>query len=198
MAGASPPTSPRGASDTRDSIREVAMELFSTRGFDQTSLREIAERVGLTKASLYYHYPSKQALLVAIVEPVISGWRAIADDTAELPHNPENVRLVMERCLDVLLRNRAVAGIFTRDPAGVVAAAGSMWDGILDLGSRLNTWLAGPSPSTAEHLRAIAAMEVLGAALSSATYLSEVSEDVLRTVLLDAALDVLRLRERSG
>jgi len=181
--------------DTRETIRAVALELFSSRGFEQTSLREIAERVGLTKASLYYHYPSKQALLIAIVDPVITGWRTIADDTKDLEHNPANVRQVVERCLDVLLQNRAVAGIFQRDPAGVVAAADSLWDDTLELGQRLNTWLAGPSPSVAEQLRAVAAMEVLGAVLASASYLrgADVSDAEMRAVLLDAAMDVLRL-----
>jgi len=186
--------------DTRETIRAVALELFSRKGFDQTSLREIAERVGLTKASLYYHYSSKQALLIAIVDPVITGWRAIADDTKDLEHTPVNVRQVIERCLDVLLRNRVVAGIFERDPAGVVAAADSLWDDMLDLGRRLNTWLAGPSASVAEQLRAVAAMEVLGAVLTSASYLHgvEVSEAELRAVLLDAAIDVLRLDAEPG
>ena len=51
--------------DTGARIRAVALDLFSSQGYEQTSLREIADRVGLTKASLYYHYPSKQALLLA-------------------------------------------------------------------------------------------------------------------------------------
>jgi AcrR family transcriptional regulator len=186
--------------DTREAIRAVALEMFSTRGFDQTSLREIAERVGLTKASLYYHYSSKQALLLAVVDPVLAGWRAIADDTVELAHNPENVRKVVERCLDVLLSNRAVAGIFQRDPAGVAVVAGSLWEDMLELGQRLNTWLAGPSASVAAQLRAVAAMEVLGAVLASASYLSvdRVSDAEMRAVLLDAAMDVLRLEAELG
>jgi AcrR family transcriptional regulator len=180
--------------DTRDTIRAVALELFSTKGFDQTSLREIAERVGLTKASLYYHYSSKQALLIAVVEPVIAGWRTVADDTATLTHTPATVREVVGRCLDVLLRNRTVAGIFQRDPAGVAVVAGALWEDMLELSRRLYTWLAGPSATAAEQLRAIAAMEVLGAALTSGTYLQQdISEEEMRSVLLGAALDVLHV-----
>lgn len=180
--------------DTRETIRAVALELFSTKGFEQTSLREIAERVGLTKASLYYHYPSKQALLLAVVQPVLTGWRAIADDTASLDHTPAHVRQIVARCLDVLLRNRAIVGVFQRDPAGVAVVAERLWEDSLDLGRRLVTWLAGPSPTTVDRVRAAAAMEVLGTALTSATYgIDEVSEEELRDVLLTAALDVLRL-----
>jgi AcrR family transcriptional regulator len=188
--------------DTRATIRGVALELFSTKGFDQTSLREIAERVGLTKASLYYHYSSKQALLIAVVEPVITGWRTVADDTAALAHTPANVRQVIARCLDVLLHHRAVAGIFQKDPAGVAVVAGALWEDMLELSQRLCSWLAGPSALATEQLRAVAAMEVLGAALTSGTYLKqEIVEDEMRTVLLDAALDVLHVRaepEASG
>jgi AcrR family transcriptional regulator len=181
--------------DTRETIRGVALELFSVKGFEQTSLREIAERVGLTKASLYYHYASKQDLLLAVVEPVIVGWRAIAEDTVVLEHTPENVRRVVERCLDVLLRNRAVAGIFQRDPAGVAVMARSLWEDSLELGQRLVTWLAGPAPSPADRLRAVAAMEVLGAVLAHGSFLPdhEVTEAEMREVLLQAALDVLRV-----
>jgi len=181
--------------DTRETIRAVALELFSDKGFEQTSLREIAERVGLTKASLYYHYSSKQSLLLAVVEPVITGWRTIVDDTARLEHSPDTVRYVVEQCLDVFLRNRSVAGIFQRDAAGVAVVLGTLWDDMLDLGKRLVAWLAGPSPTPADRLRAIAAMEVLGAVLSSATYQDEdeFDEKEMRAVLSEAAMDVLRL-----
>jgi AcrR family transcriptional regulator len=181
--------------DTRETIRAVALELFSTKGFEQTSLREIAERVGLTKASLYYHYSSKQALLLAVVEPVITGWRAIAEDTESLEHTPATVREVVERCLDVLLRNRAVAGVFQRDPAGVAVVAQSLWEDSLTLGRRLVTWLAGPTPTATDRLRAVAAMEVLGAVLTAGTYHpdEDVTDEDMRAVLLQAAVDVLRL-----
>ncbi|OLF18751.1 TetR/AcrR family transcriptional regulator [Actinophytocola xanthii] len=180
--------------DTRDKIREVALELFSTRGFDQTSLREIAERVGLTKASLYYHYSSKQALLSAIVAPLVDGWQEVLDFASNQPHTPAAVRDVLARILDVMLDNRSLVGIFMRDPAGVVAAAESIWQDMIDMGNQLATWLAGPAPTTAEQLRAIAAMEVLGAALSASAYLKEeVSDEEMREVLLDSALGAMRL-----
>jgi AcrR family transcriptional regulator len=180
--------------DTREKIRAVALELFSTRGFDQTSLREIAERVGLTKASLYYHYPSKQALLSAIVAPLVDGWLGVMDVAGRLPHTPDTVHEILGRILDVMLENRSLVGIFMRDPAGVVAAAEPIWQDMIDMGNQLTTWLAGPTPSTVEQLRAIAAMEVLGAALSASAYLkAEVSDQEMRAVLLDSALGAMRL-----
>ncbi len=56
------PTAPT----TRDRILDVALELFTTQGFDGTSLREIAERLDITKAALYYHFESKEDILLAL------------------------------------------------------------------------------------------------------------------------------------
>ncbi|HEY7105605.1 MAG TPA: helix-turn-helix domain-containing protein [Acidimicrobiia bacterium] len=58
------------ARDTRAEILAVAAELFTERGYDSTSLREIAERLGLTKAALYYHFHSKDEILRALIEPM--------------------------------------------------------------------------------------------------------------------------------
>jgi AcrR family transcriptional regulator len=62
--------SPRQA-DTRQRILDVALELFAEQGYEKTSLREIAERLNVTKAALYYHFASKEALLAGIVDSLV-------------------------------------------------------------------------------------------------------------------------------
>lgn len=52
--------------DTRGRIQEVALELFTEKGYDATSLREIAERLGVTKAALYYHFKSKEEIVESL------------------------------------------------------------------------------------------------------------------------------------
>ena len=52
--------------DTRERILDVALDLFIEQGFDGTSLRQIAERLGVTKAALYYHFESKDDILLAL------------------------------------------------------------------------------------------------------------------------------------
>jgi len=59
------PKSPR--TDTRQRILDVAAHLFATRGFAGTSIRDIADEIGVTKAALYYHFASKDVLLHEIV-----------------------------------------------------------------------------------------------------------------------------------
>lgn len=53
--------------DTRGRILDVALELFLEHGYDQTSLREIAEHLDVTKAALYYHFRTKEDILDALV-----------------------------------------------------------------------------------------------------------------------------------
>ena len=57
---------PHDPASTRERILDVALDLFSDQGYDGTSLREIAERLGVTKAALYYHFASKEDILMAL------------------------------------------------------------------------------------------------------------------------------------
>ena len=54
--------------NTKDKIFDVSLDLFSKKGYDSVSLREIAEEVGIKKSSIYSHYPSKEAILMDIFE----------------------------------------------------------------------------------------------------------------------------------
>ncbi|MFG2101926.1 TetR family transcriptional regulator [Micromonospora sp. S4605] len=53
---------------TRERIKAVALELFTEQGYEKTSLREIAERLEVTKAALYYHFKSKDEIVTSFVE----------------------------------------------------------------------------------------------------------------------------------
>ncbi|MFI9307616.1 TetR/AcrR family transcriptional regulator [Streptomyces triculaminicus] len=55
-------------SDTRERIQKTALDLFASRGYEKTSLREIAEELGVTKAALYYHFKTKEDILSALSE----------------------------------------------------------------------------------------------------------------------------------
>lgn len=63
--------------DTHERILEVAARLFSERGFAGTSIRDIADALGVTKAALYYHFPSKDAILGELVAQPLAAVRAV-------------------------------------------------------------------------------------------------------------------------
>ena len=52
----------------RAHIQRVALELFIEEGYDKTSLREIAEQLGVTKAALYYHFTTKDDIVNSLIE----------------------------------------------------------------------------------------------------------------------------------
>ncbi|MGY0485885.1 TetR/AcrR family transcriptional regulator [Streptomyces sp. WG-D5] len=61
VTGSSKPQQRRG--DTRQRIQDVTLELIAEQGYEKTSLREIAERLGVTKAALYYHFRTKEDIV---------------------------------------------------------------------------------------------------------------------------------------
>ena len=89
--------------NTKQEILEVSLELFSVQGFEATSISQIANAVGIRKASLYSHFESKQAILDTLVKEVLEQYAAHsifarADwerDAANLPlTSDEAVRMV--------------------------------------------------------------------------------------------------------
>ncbi|MCC5949921.1 MAG: TetR/AcrR family transcriptional regulator [Nitriliruptoraceae bacterium] len=101
--------------ETRHRILEVAGELFTAQGIAATPLREIAERLDFTKAALYYHFPSKDDLLVALITPLHDDLGAVLtrveEGTAET--TPEQL---LAHLLDAHLAH-ASATRLSRDPA---------------------------------------------------------------------------------
>lgn len=58
----------RSGAQTRRLAQRVALELFTRYGYERTSLRQIAEELGINKASLYYHFASKEAILQSLMD----------------------------------------------------------------------------------------------------------------------------------
>jgi AcrR family transcriptional regulator len=58
---------PIAEAGTRARIQQVALQLFTDNGYEATSLREIAEHLGVTKAALYYHFKTKDDIIDSLV-----------------------------------------------------------------------------------------------------------------------------------
>ena len=107
------------ASDTRLTILRVARELIQTRSYLGLSFQELADRVGIRKASLYHHFPSKEALGIAVLERSV---RQFDDWVGQLGGSPQvqlQAYILMFR--DVLGAGKRVC------PGG---ALGPGWDSI--------------------------------------------------------------------
>ncbi len=73
---------PRGS--TRERILDVALELFTAQGYEQTSLREIATRLGVTKAALYFHFERKEEILLELHMRLHALGRDVLNQLAEI------------------------------------------------------------------------------------------------------------------
>ena len=83
--------------DMRDQILRVALELFSKQGYDKTSLREIAERLEVSKAALYYHFMSKEEILRALVVGIPQAFDELIAWGESLPRSVESRKEILRR-----------------------------------------------------------------------------------------------------
>ncbi|MFN4157583.1 MAG: TetR/AcrR family transcriptional regulator [Gemmobacter sp.] len=92
-------------SERREEILRLATEAFVTDGYAGTSMADLARAVGVQKASLYHHFPSKQALFVACVtegyEGTVQRLEAIRSDTTFT--DPDRIRAAMHEIYRVNL-----------------------------------------------------------------------------------------------
>jgi AcrR family transcriptional regulator len=95
--------------DMRERILDVALELFNDQGYDATSLREIAERLGITKAAIYYHFQSKADILFELHLRLHELGAGILDEIDALEDERDVVELwpkLGDRFIDDVLANR--------------------------------------------------------------------------------------------
>ncbi|RKY51696.1 MAG: hypothetical protein DRP86_00370 [Candidatus Neomarinimicrobiota bacterium] len=67
----------------RKKIKETAAHLYALKGYNATSMREIAKEVGVTKAALYYHYESKEELFFDIIKDSFADLTRISQQLSE-------------------------------------------------------------------------------------------------------------------
>jgi AcrR family transcriptional regulator len=103
----------RGYEDQRDAIVARAAELFARQGYHATSMNQLAEATGLSKATLYHYYRDKDALLVHIAEGHVSRLQSLVADVRALGLKPqaqirELVRRIVEEYADAQHAHRVL------------------------------------------------------------------------------------------
>jgi len=91
---------------TRARIQEVALELFTEQGYEATSLREIAECLGVTKAALYYHFKTKEDIVASMVQDRIAAIQELIEWGRGRPRTIQTRRELLERYADELHAGR--------------------------------------------------------------------------------------------
>ncbi|MEN2997460.1 MAG: TetR/AcrR family transcriptional regulator [Brevinematia bacterium] len=101
----------------RDKIILSAVKLFSTKGFDATSVDEIARNSGINKAMIYYYFSSKEELLVSIIKKSIDEFYRIIEemDISSFSSLRDFIRMLVVNVVDYIVTHRDVVKIFFRE-----------------------------------------------------------------------------------
>ena len=87
----------------------MALELFAEQGYEKTSLREIAERLGVTKAALYYHFKSKDDIVDSVVTDWVERLDELIDWAEQQPADAAGRRAVLRRYSEEFFGERSQA-----------------------------------------------------------------------------------------
>jgi AcrR family transcriptional regulator len=181
-----------GRRDTRSQAQKVALELFAEQGYEKTSLREIAERLGVTKAALYYHFKSKEDIVHSLTDDYFAEIDALLDWAKDQPRTDESRREILDRYVGIVLGRGEVFRFLEQNRAAVQSMEAAK-DRFARFRGRLETLvdlLAGPGAPLRARVRASTAVLAVGATCHF--YLQQVDDpDKLRAIILETATDLI-------
>ena len=185
-AGSAPRT------DTRTRVQKVALELFAEQGYEKTSLREIAERLSVTKAALYYHFKSKEDIVHSFTDDYFAEIDALLDWAKDLPRSEQAQREILDRYVGIVLAGAEVFRFLEQNRAAVqgMETGKERFARFRDRLDTLVDLLAGPDAPLRDRVRATTA--VLSVSATCMLYLQQVDDaDKLRAIVLEIATDLI-------
>jgi AcrR family transcriptional regulator len=103
--------------DRAPDVVRAAAHLFYERGYDGTSVADVADATGMLKGSLYYYIRTKEDLLYAVVEQAHGQMMALVEEVGQASGQPVLQRLehFLRRHMEVLIRDREMYGVVLQD-----------------------------------------------------------------------------------
>ena len=181
---------------TRDRIQQVALELFAEHGYDGTSLRQIAERLGITKAALYYHFQSKDDIVTSLMADMFAKVDELTAWARGEPPTLETRLEVLRRYAD-LLKGMHSAMRFSQHPRAGAGSERHPAEGFKQRMVDLSNVLQPPDATVEQRGKAILAVMTLhvGSALGGAHSPFQLGPDVDpvegRTAMMKIAMELV-------
>jgi TetR/AcrR family transcriptional regulator, regulator of cefoperazone and chloramphenicol sensitivity len=169
-----------GPSSRRVEIAAVARQLFVARGYDGTKISDIASALGVSKAAISYHFPTKDSFLDEFVEPFVGRLEQVV---AGHEFDRASLTDLVGQLLDVLLVDIEVSRWVDSDLA--VKAEHHFGDRLNDINARLVAAITGDDPTPKARICALA---VLGGVWRPVLVASPQDLRACRATLLDAAV----------
>jgi AcrR family transcriptional regulator len=195
-AGQEQPAAPAASSatpgsTTRERILDVALDLFVRKGYAETSLREIAEAMDFSKAAIYYHFASKQDILLALhlrlhqltagMLPRLQAGASTADTWEQLVDRLIGIALQNRRLIELNLRNQeAIAALHQHEQR---ANHGLQMPEQQDLQAYIFGLLSDPSLTIDQRVRRMASLGAVAGVLFTASAAVDLPDAVLETTL---------------
>jgi AcrR family transcriptional regulator len=181
-----------GAS-TRERILDVALDLFTDQGFDGTSMREIAERLDITKPSIYYHFASKEEILMALHMRMHELGKAALTRPPGQTMTLQAWGSLLDELLDQMAAQRKLFLMHERNHAALQKLHGKEHDDEnYDLQQRLQQALTDPSLPLRDRVRMACSIgAVLGGLLMAGDAFDNVPGAELGSLVRDAVRDLL-------
>jgi AcrR family transcriptional regulator len=177
---------PRGFA--RERVLEAALALFAEYGVNGTSLQMIADRLGVSKAAVYYQFHSKDDIVLAVVQPVFDDIARLVR-IAEAMSSPDAQREVaVNGMVELTVRHRRLTAMFHGDPVidSLVNSRAELRDTI----ERLTAMLLGSDPDiTTRIVMSVMASGIYGSATDPE--LDDIADADLHRVLLDCTQRLL-------
>ena len=180
---------------TRERIQAVALELFTEQGYEATSLREIAERLGVTKAALYYHFKTKEDIVTSLVERQVANLNELLSWVQDQPRSVETRREFVRRYAEQLRKggHERLIRFFERNPTVMQSfkSGGHMRDRMIAILDNLSA-RTDPLPDQIRCSLAIFALHATWFVIRD----PEITEDERRAASLEVALDLVTTPDR--
>ncbi|MFI0810446.1 TetR/AcrR family transcriptional regulator [Streptomyces echinatus] len=175
--------------NTRQRIQDVALELFAEQGYEKTSLREIAEHLDVTKAALYYHFKTKEEIIVSLFEDLTKPIEDLIEWGRRQPHTLETKQEIVRRYSEALSGAEPLFRFMQENQATVRELR--IGDTFKDRMRGLRDILIDPEAQLVDQVRSVSAMFTLHAGMFVMQDL-EGDPEKKREAVLEVALDLVK------
>jgi AcrR family transcriptional regulator len=183
----------QAVASTRERILDVALDLFTDQGFDGTSMREIAERLGISKPAIYYHFASKEEILMALHLRLHEFGKAALTQLAAQTVTLQLWASLLNELLDQMLAQRKIFLMHERNQAALEKLHRNDHDAEHeDIQQQLRQALTNPSVPLRDRVRMASSLGVVfGGLLMAGDAFDNVSSAELGSLVRDAVRDVV-------
>ena len=186
---------------TRERILDIALELFVEQGYDKTSLRDIAERLGTTKAALYYHFERKQDILLELHLRLHALGREALEQLGRLEDGQARADAwpgLVDQFIDQVVENRELVLLHQRNRNALEELTNNERHQAEndDIEQQFRRVLESPAIPLAQRVRMACSLgAVVGALVGGEGLFGDVPMDELAELVRDAVRDLLGVSE---